>query len=69
MTLRPKNSGSMKYGESGIHRDKPAALGVRPVRTLGIQLLRVPNDLVLEEPEGFVRKVWEQMGAVRTGAG
>ena len=39
------------------------------LRTLGIRLLRVANGLVLEDPEGFVRKVWEQMGAVQTGAG
>ena len=37
------------------------------LRTLGICLLRVPNGWVMEDPEGLVRKVWEQMGAVRVG--
>jgi len=27
------------------------------LRTLGIRLLRIPNGLVLEDPEGFVHKV------------
>jgi uroporphyrinogen-III synthase len=34
------------------------------LRTLGISLLRVPNGLVLEDPEEFVRKVREAV-AVR----
>jgi very-short-patch-repair endonuclease len=29
------------------------------LRTLGISLLRIPNGLVVEDPEGFVRKVRE----------
>jgi very-short-patch-repair endonuclease len=35
------------------------------LRTIGIHLLRIPNGLVLEDPEGFVRKVREHIGAVR----
>ncbi len=31
-------------------------------RTIGIRLLSVPDGLVLEDPEGFVRKVREQIG-------
>jgi hypothetical protein len=38
------------------------------LRTLGIRLLQVPNGLMREDPERFVRKVWEQSGAVRVGA-
>ena len=33
------------------------------LRTLGIRLLRIPNALVLEDPEEFVRKVREAIGA------
>lgn len=33
------------------------------LRTIGIRLLRVPNGLVLEDPEGFVRKVREHIAA------
>ena len=33
-------------------------------RTLGIQLLRIPNAMVLEHPDEFVRKVVGAMGAV-----
>jgi len=32
------------------------------LRTIGIRLLRIPNGLVLEDPEGFARKVQEHMG-------
>jgi very-short-patch-repair endonuclease len=39
------------------------------LRGLGIRLLRVPNGLVLEDPEGFVRKVRERIGAVMDRAG
>ncbi len=39
------------------------------LRTIGIRLLRMPNGLVLEDPEGFVRKVREQIGAVRDRVG
>jgi len=35
------------------------------LRTLGIRLLRIPNGLVLEDPEGFLRKVWERIGAIK----
>ena len=31
-------------------------------RTLGIRLLRIPNDAVLEDPEEFVRKVRSVIG-------
>jgi len=31
------------------------------LRTIGIRLLRIPNGLVLEDPEGFVRQVREQI--------
>ena len=29
--------------------------------TIGVRLLRIPNGLVLEDPEGFVRQVREQI--------
>jgi very-short-patch-repair endonuclease len=32
------------------------------LRTLDIRLLRIPNGVVLEDPEGFVRKVQKHMG-------
>ena len=35
------------------------------LRTIGIRLLRIPNGLVLEDPEGFLRKVREQVEALR----
>jgi very-short-patch-repair endonuclease len=38
------------------------------LKSIGIQLLRIPNDLVMEDPEGFLRKVREQVGAIRDGA-
>ena len=33
------------------------------LRTLGIRLLRIPNAMVLEHPDEFVRKVLETIGA------
>jgi len=33
------------------------------LRTLGIRLLRIPNAMVLEHPDEFVRKVGEALGA------
>jgi very-short-patch-repair endonuclease len=36
------------------------------LKTLGISLLRIPNGLVLEDPEEFVRKVREAI-EVRPG--
>jgi very-short-patch-repair endonuclease len=30
--------------------------------TIGIRLLRIPNGVVLEDPEGFVRRVQKHMG-------
>ncbi len=36
------------------------------LRTIGVRLMRVPNGLALEEPEGFVRRVREQIVAART---
>jgi len=35
------------------------------LRTLGISLVRIPNGLVLEDSEGFVRKVREAIEARR----
>jgi hypothetical protein len=32
------------------------------LRSLSIDLLRIPNGLVLEEPEEFVGDVWEALG-------
>ena len=32
-------------------------------RTVGIRLLRIPNDMVLEHPDEFVRKVVEAIAA------
>ena len=29
------------------------------LQTMGVRLVRIPNGLVLEDPEGFVRKVRE----------
>jgi very-short-patch-repair endonuclease len=34
------------------------------LRTLGIRLLRIPNAMVLDHPDEFVRKVVDAMGAV-----
>ena len=34
------------------------------LRTLGIRLLRIPNAMVLEHPDEFVRKVVGAMGVV-----
>jgi uroporphyrinogen-III synthase len=34
------------------------------LRSLGIGLLRIPNGLVLEDPEEFVRKVREAVGVM-----
>ncbi len=34
------------------------------LRTLGIRLLRVPNGLVLEDPDEFVRTVRQAIGAL-----
>ena len=33
------------------------------LRTLGIRLMRIPNAMVLEHPDEFVRKVLETIGA------
>jgi very-short-patch-repair endonuclease len=33
------------------------------LRTLGIRLLRIPNAMALEDPEEFVRTVWDAAGA------
>ena len=38
------------------------------LRTLGIRLLRIQNAMVLEHPDGFVRKVIDAMGTVRDNA-
>jgi very-short-patch-repair endonuclease len=38
------------------------------LRTLGIRLLRIPNGLVLNDPEEFVRKVPEAMGVTTAQA-
>jgi very-short-patch-repair endonuclease len=32
------------------------------LRSLGVGLLRIPNGLVLEDPEEFIRKVREAIG-------
>jgi hypothetical protein len=34
------------------------------LRTIVVHLLRIPNGLVLEDPEGFVRQVRERIEAV-----
>ncbi|HMD97918.1 MAG TPA: endonuclease domain-containing protein [Terriglobia bacterium] len=39
------------------------------LRTIGVRLLRIPNGLVLEDPEGFVRQVREQIAATRGSGG
>jgi very-short-patch-repair endonuclease len=38
------------------------------LRSLGIRLLRIPNDMVLEHPEEFLRKVIEAMRKVGDNA-
>jgi very-short-patch-repair endonuclease len=38
------------------------------LRTLGIRLLRIPNAMVLEHPDEFVRKVVGAMGVVGENA-
>ena len=38
------------------------------LRSLGIRLLRIPNDMVLEHPEEFVRKVIDAMRTVTNNA-
>jgi very-short-patch-repair endonuclease len=38
------------------------------LRTLGIRLLRIPNAMVLEHPEEFVRKVIDAMRRVTNNA-
>jgi very-short-patch-repair endonuclease len=35
------------------------------LRTLGIRLLRIPNAVVLEHPDEFVRKIIDAMRTVR----
>ena len=39
------------------------------LRNLGIGLLRIPNGLVWEDPEGFVRKVREAIGVMMAQMG
>jgi uroporphyrinogen-III synthase len=39
------------------------------LRSLGIGLLRIPNGLVLEDPEEFVRKVREAIGVMMAQVG
>jgi very-short-patch-repair endonuclease len=38
------------------------------LRKLGVRVVRLPNGLVTEDPEGFVRKVREAAEMVRRGA-
>jgi very-short-patch-repair endonuclease len=51
--------GSVHSQPTRMRRD---AAKERHLRTLGIRLLRIPNGLVLKDPEGFVRKVREATG-------
>ena len=39
------------------------------LRSLGIGLLRIPNGLMLEDPDEFVRKVREAMGVMMAEVG
>jgi len=39
------------------------------LRSLGIGLMRIPNGLVLEDPDEFVRKVREAMGVMMAQVG
>jgi very-short-patch-repair endonuclease len=59
--------------DGGVHSQpsqmRKDALREDYLRGLGIRLLRLPNGLVLEDPEGFVRKVREWIGAVMDRAG
>lgn len=34
------------------------------LRTIGVRLLRVPNEMVLEDPEGFIRKVRDEIASL-----
>jgi len=52
--------GGVHSQPSQMHRD---AAKEDYLRTLGISLLRIPNGLVLEDPEGFVEKVREAIEA------
>ena len=53
--------------DGGVHSQpsqmRRAAAKEDHLRTLGIRLLRISNGLVLEDPEGFMRKVREAIGA------
>ena len=48
--------GSMHSQPSQIRRDRAKD---EHLRSLGIRVLRLPNGLVLEDPEGFVGKIRE----------
>jgi len=53
----------------GQHRLADSAAKEDYLRTIGIRLPRIPNGLVLKDPEGFVRQVREQIAAARARAG
>ena len=53
--------GSVHSQPSQLRRD---AAKEDYLRTIGVHLLRIPNGLVLEDPEGFVRQVRERIEAV-----
>jgi very-short-patch-repair endonuclease len=50
--------GSVHSQPSQMQRD---AVKEDYLRTIGIRLLRIPNGLVLHDPERFVSQVWEQI--------
>ena len=53
--------GSVHSQPSQLRRD---AAKEDYLRTIGVHLLRIPNGLVGEDPEGFVRQVRERIEAV-----
>lgn len=63
--LAIERDGSVHSQPSQMQRD---VMKGEYLRTIGIRLLRLPNGLVLEDPEGFARKVREQIGFVSGGA-
>ena len=54
---------------SQIHQLRKDAVKADYLRALGIRLLRIPNAMVLEHADEFVRTVVGTMGAVEGKAG
>jgi very-short-patch-repair endonuclease len=58
--------GSVHSQPSQMRRDAAKA---DYLTTIGVRLLRIPNGLVLEDPEGFVRRVREQIAGGKGSSG